>query len=72
MGGGSGGGSSGAGWTLMLLPAVDGEILAEYWTDTNATPVEVTAGHQDKRKQNLSLHHVRWGAGQRLGYPCAV
>ena len=35
MGGGSGGGSSGAGWTLMLLPAVDGEILAEYWTDTN-------------------------------------
>ena len=48
MGGGSGGGSSGAGWTLMLLPAVDGEILAEYWTDTNATPVEVTAGQSAK------------------------
>ena len=48
MGGGSGGGSSGAGWTLMLLPAVDGEILAEYWTDTNATPVEVTAGQSTK------------------------
>ena len=48
MGGGSGGGSSGAGWTLILLPAVDGEVLAEYWTDTNATPVEITAGQSAK------------------------
>ena len=48
MGGGSGGGSSGAGWTLILLPAVNGEVLAEYWTDTNATPVEITAGQSAK------------------------